>query len=106
VEIRERVVEERSSEQCQAPVIQVIPEQPLSHPLVVRLQRLLRGPKRNEKGFLVPRKGEAPHLLVTETTLPWKFPPVVHVADPNRLNIVSWQFLQPVITLRLFIVRQ
>ena len=106
VEIRERVVDERPKEKREAPVIQVIPEQPLSHPLVVRLERLLKDPKRNEKGLLVPRKGEAPHLLVTETTLLWKFPPVVHVADPNRLNIVSWQFLQPVITLRLFIVRQ
>lgn len=51
-------------------MIQVIPEQPLSHPLVVRLERLLKEPKKNEKGLLVPRKGEAPHLLVTEATLP------------------------------------
>lgn len=70
VEIRERVAHEGPKEECGAPVIQVIPERPLSHPLVVRLERLLSDPKRNEKGLLVPRKGEAPHLLVTETTLP------------------------------------
>ena len=70
VEIRERVVDERPKERRQAPVIQVIAEQPLSHPLVVRLERLLRNPKRNEKGLLVPREGEATHLLVTEATLP------------------------------------
>ena len=70
VEIRECLVDQRPKEKREAPVIQVVPEQSLSHPLVVRLERLLRDAKRNEKGLLVPRKGEAAHLLVTETILP------------------------------------
>ena len=70
VEIRERVPEEGPKERREAPVIRMIPERPLAHPLVIRLERLLQDPKKNQKGLLVPRKGEALHLLVTEGTLP------------------------------------
>jgi len=52
------------------PTITISPDQPISHPLVVRSERLLRDAKKDEKQLLCPRKGSASHIRVTEAALP------------------------------------
>jgi hypothetical protein len=66
--IRERIAEGDESEKTEAPLVPVLPEEPISHPFVVRLGRLFKNAKKDEKALLVPRTGAAPHLLVTEET--------------------------------------
>lgn len=68
--IRERTVDQKMSERREVPVISVISESPVSHPVVVRLERLFKNAKKDEKTLLVPRTGAAPHLTVTEGTFP------------------------------------
>lgn len=68
--IRERAVDEEEPAAREVPVVTVFPDRPISHPLVVRLERLFRHGKKDEKALLVPRNGFAPHLKVTEATLP------------------------------------
>jgi hypothetical protein len=43
------------------PVISVAFDAPLSHPAVIRSERLLGNGKKGEKGLLVPKKGTAEH---------------------------------------------
>jgi hypothetical protein len=43
------------------PMISVAFDAPLSHPAVIRSERLLGNGKKDEKGLLVPRKGTAEH---------------------------------------------
>ena len=52
------------------PVISVSPDGPISHPLVLRSERLLRNGKKDEKGLLCPRSGSVSHINVTEAVLP------------------------------------
>jgi predicted nucleic acid-binding protein len=51
------------------PAIAVSPDRSISHPLVVRSERLLRDAEKDEKQLLCPRKGSVSHIKVTEGTL-------------------------------------
>jgi len=43
----------------------------ISHPLVVRTQKLLRHPRKDDRGLLLPKAGKAlPHIRVSEAALP------------------------------------
>jgi len=53
-----------------APAIPVPADQPLSHPVVIRSERLLRNAKKDENEILVPRNGNVPHLHITEASFP------------------------------------
>ncbi len=50
------------------PVVAVPSDKALSHPFIVRLERLFRNAKKDEKSLLVPRAGRTSHLMVTEGT--------------------------------------
>lgn len=64
------LAEEVNATPKEVPVVPVAFEAPLSHPHVIRSERLLRDAKRDDKGVLVGRKGAVEHLKVTEPHLP------------------------------------
>jgi hypothetical protein len=66
--IREHVPGQRRPEKADVPVVTVSSDKALSHPLIVRLERLFRNAKEDEKSLLVPRAGRASHLMVTQGT--------------------------------------
>ena len=68
--IRERNADAKEFEKGEMPVVPVLADKPISHPFVVRLERLFKNAKKDEKSLLIPRNGVAPHLMVTEETLP------------------------------------
>jgi hypothetical protein len=66
--IREHVPGQRRPDKADVPVVAVPSDKALSHPFIVRLERLFRNAKKDEKSLLVPRAGTASHLMVTEAT--------------------------------------
>ena len=66
--IREHVPGQRRPDKADVPVVVVPSDKALSHPLIIRLERLFRNAKKDEKSLLVPRAGRASHLMVTEGT--------------------------------------
>ncbi len=58
------------AEPQEVPAVSVAPDRAVTHPLVVRSERLLRNAKKNESAILVPRQGTGTHLWVTEAALP------------------------------------
>jgi hypothetical protein len=68
--IRERTADAKEFEKGEVPVVPVLPDKPISHPFVVRLERLFKNAKKDEKSLLMPRNSVAPHLMVTDGTLP------------------------------------
>jgi len=66
--IREHVPGQRRPDKADVPVVAVRPDKALSHPFIVRLERLFRNPKKDERSLQVPRAGRASHLMVTEGT--------------------------------------
>jgi hypothetical protein len=68
--IREATAGQSKPEKGEVPVVPVLEDAPISHPLVVRLERLFRNGKKDDKGLLVPRAGTASHLTVSEETFP------------------------------------
>lgn len=53
------------------PVIMVQSDRPTSHPLILRTQKLLEYPRKDERGLLLPKEGEpVSHLRVSELALP------------------------------------
>lgn len=68
--IREAASSESRINPQDVPVIAVSPDRPISHPLVVRSERLLRNGKKDEKGLWCPRSGSASPINVTEAVLP------------------------------------
>lgn len=68
--IREHVPGQRRPDKGEVPVVAVPSDKVLSHPLIVRLERLFRDAKKDEKSLLVPRAGRASHLMVTQGTFP------------------------------------
>lgn len=66
--IRERVLSESKPVSQNVPVVKVFPDRPISHPLVVRSERLLRNGRKDEKNLLSPRKGSISHIKVTEAS--------------------------------------
>jgi hypothetical protein len=68
--IRERAADAEEFEKREVPVVPVLADKPISHPFVVRLERLFKNAKKDEKLLLTPRNSVAPHLMVTEGTLP------------------------------------
>jgi hypothetical protein len=54
----------------EVPAVPVPADRPISHAAVVRSERLLRNAKKEENAILVPRRGTASHLRVTEAVLP------------------------------------
>jgi hypothetical protein len=70
IAIRERLLPEGKTAPQDVPAVPVSPDRLISHPVVVRSERLLRNAKKDENEILVPRKGTTTHLHVTEATLP------------------------------------
>jgi len=70
IAIRERLLSDGKTDPRDVPAVPVSSDRVISHPLVVRSERLLRNAKKGENEILVPRKGMASHLHVTEVTLP------------------------------------
>jgi hypothetical protein len=70
IAIREPVLTDGKAAPRDVPAVPVSADRPVSHALVVRSERLLRNAKKDENNILVPRKGTAAHLRVTEATLP------------------------------------
>jgi hypothetical protein len=68
--IREHVPGQGRPDKADVPLVVVPPDKALSHPFIVRLERLFRNAKKDEKSLLVPRAGRASHLMVTEGTFP------------------------------------
>jgi|GEM_PF-1360395 hypothetical protein len=68
--IREPILPDTKAAPRDAPAVPVSPDGPISHPAAVRSERLLRNGKKDESEILVPRKGTASHLRVTEVALP------------------------------------
>jgi len=66
--IREHVPGQRRPDKADVPVVAVPSDKALAHPFIVRLERLFRNAKKDEKSLLVPRAGRASHLMVTEGT--------------------------------------
>jgi hypothetical protein len=66
--IREHVPGQRRPDKADVPVVAVPSDKALSHPFIVRLERLFRNAKKDEKSLLVPRAGRASQLMVTEET--------------------------------------
>jgi hypothetical protein len=70
IEIRGPILPDGKAAPREVPAVSVSSDRLISHPVVVRSERLLRNAKKGESEILVPRKGTASHLHVTETTLP------------------------------------
>jgi hypothetical protein len=70
IALRESTLVNREGLPPEVPAVPVAPDRPISHPDVVRSERLLRNAKKDESEILVPRKGTASHLRVTEVALP------------------------------------
>jgi hypothetical protein len=68
--IREPILADGEGMPREVPAVPVSANRQISHPVVVRSERLLRNAKKDESEILVPRKGTASHLRVTEATLP------------------------------------
>jgi hypothetical protein len=68
--IRERLLPDGDGIPREVPTVPVSVDRQISHPVVVRSERLLRNAKKDESEILVPRKGTASHLRVTEAALP------------------------------------
>jgi hypothetical protein len=66
--IREPVPGQRRLDKADVPVVAKPPDKALSHPFIVRLERLFRNAKKDERSLLVPRAGRASQLMVTEAT--------------------------------------
>lgn len=66
---KSRVAELRLLEASQA-AITVLPDQPISHALAIRTQKLLAHPQKSESGRAYPNSGAASHVNVTEKPLP------------------------------------
>lgn len=67
---KRRVTELKLAEGFQAPIVTVRPDQPVSHPLAVRTQKLLAHPQKGEYGRVYPKSSAARHVSVTEGSLP------------------------------------
>lgn len=67
--IRERLLPDGDGIASEVPTVTVSADRQISHPIVVRSERLLRNAKKDESEILVPRKGTASHLRVTEAVL-------------------------------------
>jgi hypothetical protein len=67
---KRRVTELKFAEGFQAPLVTARLDQPISHPLAVRTQKLLAHPQKSEDARVYPRSGAARHLFVTEGSLP------------------------------------
>jgi hypothetical protein len=70
IAVREPILPDGKVVPREVPAVPVSPDRPVSHAMVVRSERLLRNAKKDENNILVPRKGTAAHLRVTEATLP------------------------------------
>jgi hypothetical protein len=70
IAIREPILPDGKAAPRDVPAVPVSADRPISHPVAVRSERLLRNAKKDENNILVPRKGVAPHLHVTEATFP------------------------------------
>jgi hypothetical protein len=70
IAIREPLLPNGKAAPQEVPAVTVPSDRPISHAVVVRSERLLRNSKEDENRILVPRKGTASHLHVTEATLP------------------------------------
>jgi hypothetical protein len=68
--IRERILPDGEGVLREVPVVPVSADRQISHPVVVRSERVLRNAKKDESEILVPRKGTASHIRVTEVALP------------------------------------
>jgi hypothetical protein len=68
--IRERTADPKEFEKSEVPVVPALPDKTISHPIVVRLERLFKNAKKDEKALLIPRNSVAPHLMLSERTLP------------------------------------
>ena len=66
--IGEHVPGQRRVIRGDVPLVPVLPDKPLSHPHIVRLERVFRNAKKGEKSLLTPRTGSASHFMVTEGT--------------------------------------
>jgi hypothetical protein len=66
--IREQVPGQRRPAKGDVPLVPVLSDKPLSHPFIVRLERVFRNATKNEKSLLTPRAGSVSHLMVTEGT--------------------------------------
>jgi hypothetical protein len=64
------VTESELAEGFQALLVTVCSDQPISHPLAVRTQKLLAHLQRDESGRVYPKSGAARHVSVTERSLP------------------------------------
>ncbi len=67
---KRRVSELKLAEGFQPPIVTVRPDQPISHPLAIRTQKLLAHTQESESGRVYPKSGVARHLSVTEGSLP------------------------------------
>jgi hypothetical protein len=70
IAIREPLLPDGKAALRDVTAVPVPPDRPISHVVVVRSGRLLRNAKKDENNILVPRKGMASHLHVTEVMLP------------------------------------
>ena len=68
--IREPILPDGEGMSHEVPTVPVSADRQISHPVVVRSERLLRNANKDESEILVPRKGSASHLRVTEAGLP------------------------------------
>jgi hypothetical protein len=70
IAVREPLLSGDKAAPPEVPAVPVPTDRPISHAAVVRSERLLRNAKKEENAILVPRKGTASHLRVTEAVLP------------------------------------
>ncbi len=70
IAIGEPIVPDGQRMSRDVPTVSVSADRQISHPIVVRSERLLRNAKKDESEILFPRKGTVSHLRVTEAALP------------------------------------
>jgi hypothetical protein len=70
IAIGEPLVSDGKGVSREVPSVAVSADRQISHPIVVRSERLLRNAKKDESEILVPRKGTTSHVRVTEAVLP------------------------------------
>ena len=89
--IRELGLSESDRVPQDVPTVTVSPDRPISHPLVVRSERLLRVGRKDEKELLCPRKGSVSHIKVTGAVLPRALcilDALFHVLDERGIQIL------------------
>jgi hypothetical protein len=69
IAVRETLLSGDKAAPREVPGVPVASDRPISHAAVVRSERLLRNAKKEENAILVPRKGTASHVRVTEAVL-------------------------------------